>query len=39
LLDELGGQLEEVLGDVVYSRTDETLEEVVGERLRGGATR
>ena len=34
LLDELGGQLEEVLGDVVYSRTDETLEEVVGERLR-----
>lgn len=34
LLDELGGQLEEVLGDVVYSRTDETLVEVVGERLR-----
>lgn len=34
LLEDLGGQLEEVLGDVVFSRTDETLEEVVGERLR-----
>lgn len=35
LLDEVGGQLEEVLGDVVYSRQpDETLEKVVASGLR-----
>ena len=34
LLDELGGKLEEALGDVVYSRRDETLEQVVGEALQ-----
>lgn len=34
LLDELAGQLDEVLGDYIYSRRDETLEEVVGELLR-----
>ncbi|MFM8394430.1 MAG: CinA family nicotinamide mononucleotide deamidase-related protein, partial [Acidobacteriota bacterium] len=34
LLDELGGRLEEALGDVVYSRRDETLEQVVGEALQ-----
>lgn len=34
LLDELSGQLEEVLGDYIYSRRDETLEQVVGELLR-----
>jgi len=34
LLDELSGQLEEVLGDYVYSRRDETLEQVAGELLR-----
>ncbi len=34
LLDELSGQLEEALGDYVYSRRDETLEQVVGELLR-----
>ncbi|NDD62487.1 MAG: competence/damage-inducible protein A [Acidobacteria bacterium] len=33
LLDELAGKLEEVLGDVVFSRTDESMEQVVGERL------
>ena len=35
LLDELGGQLEEVLGDYVYSRREnDSLEQVVGELLR-----
>lgn len=34
LLDELGGQLDEVLGDYIFSRRDETLEEVVGDLLR-----
>lgn len=34
LLDELAGQLDEVLGDYIFSRRDETLEEVVGELLR-----
>lgn len=34
LLDELDGQLDEVLGDFVFSRRDETLAQVVGERLR-----
>jgi nicotinamide-nucleotide amidase len=34
LLDELAGQLEEVLGEYVFSRRDETLEQVVGELLR-----
>lgn len=34
LLDELSGQLEEALGEYVYSRRDETLEQVVGELLR-----
>lgn len=34
LLDELGGQLEEVLGEYVFSRSNETLEQVVGELLK-----
>ena len=34
LLDELDGQLDEVLGDYLFSRRDETLAQVVGERLR-----
>lgn len=35
LLDELAGQLEEALGDYVYSRREnETLEQVVGDLLR-----
>src|SRR5689334_22906054 len=34
LLDELAGQLEEVLGEYVFSRRDETLEQVVGDLLR-----
>ncbi len=34
LLDELSGQLDEVLGEYIYSRRDETLEGVVGELLR-----
>ncbi|MBK9708900.1 MAG: competence/damage-inducible protein A [Acidobacteria bacterium] len=34
LLDELGGQLDEVLGEYIFSRRDETLEEVVGDLLR-----
>ncbi|MBO0719264.1 MAG: competence/damage-inducible protein A [Blastocatellia bacterium] len=34
LLDELAGRLDEALGDYIFSRRDETLEEVVGERLR-----
>src|SRR5215813_1858317 len=34
LLDELGGQLDEVLGEYVFSRSNETLEEVVGKLLK-----
>lgn len=34
LLDELAGQLDEVLGEYVFSRRDETLEQVVGDLLR-----
>jgi competence/damage-inducible protein CinA-like protein len=34
LLDEVAGQLEEVLGEYIFSRRDETLEEVVGELLK-----
>ncbi len=34
LLDDLAGQLDEVLGDYVFSRREEKLEEVVGELLR-----
>ncbi len=34
LLDELAGQLDEVLGDYIFSRRDETLEQVVGDLLR-----
>ncbi|MBK6799050.1 MAG: competence/damage-inducible protein A [Acidobacteria bacterium] len=34
LLDELGGQIDEVLGEYIFSRRDETLEEVVGDLLR-----
>ncbi len=34
LLDELAGQLDEALGDYIFSRRDETLEEVVGDRLK-----
>ena len=34
LLEELDGQLDEVLGDYLFSRRDETLAQVVGERLR-----
>lgn len=34
LLDELAGQLDEALGEYVYSRRDETLEQVVGDLLR-----
>lgn len=34
LLDEVAGQLEEVLGEYVFSRRDETLEQVVGDLLR-----
>jgi len=34
LLNELGGLLEEVLGEYVFSRSDETLEQVVGELLK-----
>ncbi|HMY72375.1 MAG TPA: CinA family nicotinamide mononucleotide deamidase-related protein, partial [Blastocatellia bacterium] len=34
LLDELAGQLDEVLGDYIFSRREEKLEEVVGEFLR-----
>jgi len=33
-LDQLGGELEEALGDVVYSRSNESLEQVVGGALR-----
>lgn len=34
LLDELAGQLDEVLGEYIFSRRNETLEQVVGELLR-----
>src|SRR5262249_52860424 len=34
LLDELGGRLDEVLGEYVFSRGAETLEEVVGQSLK-----
>ncbi|HKX31907.1 MAG TPA: competence/damage-inducible protein A [Blastocatellia bacterium] len=34
LLDELTGQLDEVLGEYVFSRREETMEEVVGQLLR-----
>ncbi|HEU0179482.1 MAG TPA: competence/damage-inducible protein A, partial [Blastocatellia bacterium] len=34
LLDELGGQLDEVLGEYIFSRNNETLEEVVGQLLK-----
>jgi nicotinamide-nucleotide amidase len=34
LLDELGGRLDEVLGEYVFSRNNETLEEVVGQSLK-----
>src|SRR5262249_415464 len=34
LLDELSGGLDEVLGEYVFSRRSETLEEVVGELLK-----
>jgi len=34
LLDELAGQLDEVLGEYIFSRRNETLEEVVGELLK-----
>ncbi len=37
LLDELAGRLDEVLGEYIFSRRDETLEKVVGDwlKLRG----
>jgi len=39
LLDELAGRLDEVLDEYIFSRRDETLEEVVGELLKlGGYT-
>lgn len=34
LLDELGGRLDEVLGEYIFSRNNETLEEVVGRSLK-----
>jgi nicotinamide-nucleotide amidase len=34
LLDELAGPLEEALGDYIFSRRDETLEQVVGDLLK-----
>lgn len=34
LLDELAGQLDEALGEYVFSRRDETMEQVVGDLLR-----
>ncbi len=34
LLDELAGRLDEVLGEYVFSRNNETLEEVVGQSLK-----
>ncbi|HEY8459256.1 MAG TPA: competence/damage-inducible protein A [Blastocatellia bacterium] len=34
LLDELGGRLDEVLGEYIFSRNNETIEEVVGRSLK-----
>jgi nicotinamide-nucleotide amidase len=34
LLDELAGQLDEVLGEYIFSRREETLEKVVGDLLK-----
>jgi nicotinamide-nucleotide amidase len=34
LLDELAGRLDEVLGEYIFSRNNETLEEVVGQWLK-----
>jgi len=34
LLDELGGRLDEVLGEYIFSRNNETLEEVIGQSLK-----
>jgi competence/damage-inducible protein CinA-like protein len=34
LLDELAGRLDEVLGEYIFSRNNETLEEVVGRSLK-----
>ncbi|MGH9767749.1 MAG: competence/damage-inducible protein A [Blastocatellia bacterium] len=34
LLDELAGQLDEVLGEYIFSRRNETLEDVVGDLLK-----
>jgi nicotinamide-nucleotide amidase len=34
LLDELAGRLDEALGDYIFSRIDETLEQVVGDLLK-----
>lgn len=34
LLDELAGQLDEVLGEYIFSRRNETLEQVAGELLK-----
>jgi nicotinamide-nucleotide amidase len=34
LLDDLAGRLDEVLGEYVFSRSNETLEEVVGQSLK-----
>ncbi|HMB29540.1 MAG TPA: competence/damage-inducible protein A [Blastocatellia bacterium] len=34
LLDELAGRLDEVLGEYIFSRNNETLEEVVGQSLK-----
>jgi nicotinamide-nucleotide amidase len=34
LLDDLGGRLDEALGEYVFSRSNETLEEVVGQSLK-----
>jgi nicotinamide-nucleotide amidase len=34
LLDELAGRLDEVLGEYIFSRDNETLEEVVGQSLK-----
>lgn len=34
LLDELAGKLDEALGEYIFSRRDETLEQVVGDWLR-----
>jgi competence/damage-inducible protein CinA-like protein len=34
LLDDLAGRLDEVLGEYIFSRSNETLEEVVGQLLK-----